>query len=224
MDHDTERVGSRSKEAKVALGERGWLRWRSCFHAAALLAAMAPAAAQQDTGNRVTTTDHAIELYISDDALQAQYVRMLDLGEFGPAEVRGGFFYNEERDLVGVIDLLALVGDEVGIRSLELRVGTRVYGAFLAPEDQDVLGVGLGGEAQYYFSAARNASVTLGLFYAPDIVTFGTADDVKDASVRLMTRLRNGTDVFLGFRVFEIDMPVDREVDDNVHVGFRRSF
>ena len=209
----------------MALGERGWLRWRSCFQASALLAAVAPAAAQQDdTGSRVTTIDHAIELYISDDALQAQYVRMLDLGEFGPTEVRGGFFYNEDRDLIAVGDILAMVGDEDGIQALELRVGTRVYGAFLAPEDQDVFGVGLGGEAQYYFNSARTASVTLALFYAPDIVTFGTADNFKDASLRLMTRLRNGTDVFLGVRAFEIDLPVDREVDDNVHVGFRRSF
>ena len=37
--------------------------------------------------------------------------------------------------------------------------------------------------------------------------------------------VRNGTDVFLGVRSFEIDIePVDREVDDNLHVGFRRSF
>jgi hypothetical protein len=66
--------------------------------------------------------------------------------------------------------------------------------------------------------------VTVALFYAPDIVTFGVADNIKDVSLRLMTRLRSGTDVFVGFRAFEIDMPVDREVDDNLHVGFRRSF
>lgn len=209
----------------MALGERGWLRWRSCVQAAALLALTAPAAAQQnDTGNRVTTIDHAVELYISDDALQAQYVRMLDLGEIGPTEVRVGVFYNEDRDLIGVGDLLASVGDDANVESLELRVGTRVYGAFLAPEDEDVFGVGLGAEAQYYFNAARSASVTLALFYAPDIVTFGSADNVKDASLRFMTRLRNGTDVFVGFRMFEIDLTVDREVDDNMHVGFRRSF
>jgi hypothetical protein len=66
--------------------------------------------------------------------------------------------------------------------------------------------------------------VTLSLFYSPDIVTFGQADNIKDGSLRLMTRLRSGTDVFVGFRVFEIDLPVDREVDDNLHVGLRRSF
>lgn len=210
----------------MARGERGWLTWRSCCPAAALLAATVPAAAQQDdTGSRVTTIDHAIELYISDDALQAQYVRMLDLGDIGPTEVRGGFFYNEDRDLIGVGDLLASVGDDAGVDSLEVRVGTRVYGAFLAPEDEDVFGVGLGAEAQYFFNRARTASVTLAVFYAPDIVTFGHADNFKDASLRLMARLRNGTDVFVGFRSFEIDLDVlDREVDDNMHVGFRRSF
>lgn len=207
------------------LGERGWLKWRSCFHASALLVAMAPAAAQQDdTGQRGGTIDHAIELYVSNDALQAQYVRMLDLGEIGPTEARMGVFYNEDRDLIGVGDLLASVGDDVGVRALEVRVGTRVYGAFLAPEDEDVFGVGLGAEAQYYLNRARSASVTLALFYAPDIITFGHADNVKDVSLRLMTRLRNGTDVFLGVRTFEIDLPIDREVDDKVHVGFRRSF
>jgi hypothetical protein len=37
-------------------------------------------------------------------------------------------------------------------------------------------------------------------------------------------RLRDGMDVFAGFRALEIDLPIDREVDDNLHVGFRRSF
>lgn len=208
-------------------GSRAHWRFVPCF--AALLAAGGPAVAQQE--DRVTTTDHAIELYISEDALQAQYVRGMDLGELGPVEIRGGFFYNEDRDLIGMGDLLASIGDDVGVRSLELRVGTRVYGAFLAPEDQDVFSIGLGGEAQYFLGSARNTSVTLGLFYAPDIVTFGQADNITDMNMRLMTRLRNGTDVFVGFRIFEIDSPGngidsagDREVDDNLHVGLRRSF
>ena len=53
----------------------------------------------------------------------------------------------------------------------------------------------------------------------------GASLQVKDLTLRFMTRLRNGTDVFLGYRVLEIDIePADREVDDNLHLGFRRSF
>ena len=201
----------------------GWCGWRSLAWLA-LLTTAGPALAQQQAGDRVRTLDHAVEMYISDDALQARYVRTLDLGELGPTEVRGGFFYNEDRDLIVSGDLLASVGDEIDARRFEVRVGTRVYGAFLALEDQDVFGVGLGGEAQYFFNRSRSTSVQLSLFYSPDIVTFGTADNIKDASLRLITRLRDGTDVFVGFRAFEIDLDVDREVDDNMHVGFRRSF
>ena len=200
-----------------------WCRWRSLAWLA-LLTTAGPALAQQQGDNRVRTLDHAVEMYISDDALQARYVRTLDLGELGPTEVRGGFFYNEDRDLIVSGDLLTSVGDEIDARRFEVRVGTRVYGAFLALEDQDVFGVGLGGEAQYFFNRSRSTSVQLSVFYSPDIVTFGTADNIKDASVRLITRLRDGTDVFVGFRAFEIDLDVDREVDDNMHIGFRRSF
>src|SRR5262249_32589284 len=157
--------------------------------------------------------DHSIELYLSDDAMQALYARMLNLGDLGPTQVRGGFFYNEDRDLIGTGDLLLDVGDEVDARRFELPVGTLGYGAFLAPEDEDVFGVGLGGEAQYFFNSARTMSVSLSAFYSPDIVTFGDADNIKDASLRLTARLRDGTDVFIGFRSFEIDLPVDREVD-----------
>jgi hypothetical protein len=187
--------------------------------------AAAGSAFGQDTGrNRVTTIDHAIEVYISDDAIQAQYVRDLDLGELGPVQVRAGFLYNEDRDLVAIGDMLADVGDEIDARNLELRVGTRVYGAFLAPEDQDVFSVGIGGEAQYYLGARRNASVTLGLFYGPDIATFGTADHAMDISLNLTTRMRNGTDVFVGYRSLEFGVDPARDVDDNLHLGFRRSF
>ena len=200
-----------------------WCRWRSLAWLALLMTA-GPALAQQQGDNRVSTLDHAVEMYISDDALQARYVRTLDLGELGPTEVRGGFFYNEDRDLIVSGDLLTSVGDEIDARRFEVRVGTRVYGAFLALEDQDVFGVGLGGEAQYFFNRSRSTSVQLSVFYSPDIVTFGTADNIKDASLRLITRLRDGTDVFDGFRSFEIDVDPDREVDDNMHIGFRRSF
>jgi hypothetical protein len=213
-----------SKEAIVELCKRKWLEWRHVAVWAALLAVAGPTMAQQGDAD-VTTIDHAVEVYLSEDALQAQYVRRLELGDFGPTEVRAGFFYNEDRDLIGVGDLLASVGDDVGVRRLEVRAGTRVYGAFLAVEDQDIFGIGLGGEAQYFLGSERRTSVTLALFYSPDIVTFGAADNIKDVSLRLMTRLRSGTDVFVGYRGFEIDLqPEDREVDDNLHIGIRRSF
>jgi hypothetical protein len=182
--------------------------------------------AQDNRAANARAMDHALEVYVSDDALQALYVRTLDnVGQFGPADVRGGFFYNEDRDLILTGDMLTRLGDLDSPGAFEVRAGVRAYGAFLAIENEDVFGLGLGGEAEYFFSRDRRTSVSLSVFYSPDIVTFGRADDIKDATLRLNTELRDGTDIFVGFRAFEIDLPdEDREVDDNMHVGFRRRF
>jgi hypothetical protein len=45
-----------------------------------------------------------------------------------------------------------------------------------------------------------------------------------DVGLRLMTRMRNGTEVFVGYRSLEFGVEPTRDVDDNVHLGFRRSF
>jgi hypothetical protein len=210
------------KTYAVVAERRAASRWMWVL--GALFALPSVAAAQRGPSIDERTLDHALEVSISDDALQAQYIRTLDLGQAEPVDVRGGFFYNEDRDLVLTGDFLARIGDLAERRTVEVRVGTRLYGGFLAVEDQDVFGIGLGGEAEYFLGRDRNTSIKLTLFYAPDIVTFGESDDIKDATLRLQTRLREGTDIFVGFRVFEIDMPVDRELDDNLHLGFRRSF
>jgi hypothetical protein len=202
---------------------------RALISAAAVV--LVPAALAQQPAPRTqqpaprTSIDHAIEAYISEDALQALYVRAMNSDELGPIDVRAGVFFNEQRDLIGIADALAEVGDPQPTQRLVFKVGPRMFGAFLNEEDEDIFGVGVGGEARYYFNRSRTTSVALNAYYAPDILTFGAADNVQDVSVRLETELRDGTDVYIGYREFEIDVRGgDREVDDNIHVGFRRRF
>ena len=71
-----------------------------------------------------------MEASVGDDSLQIQYIRDLQIEGFGPIEARGGVFYNEQRDLIGSVDLLANLGDPVARRRIRFNVGTRVYGAF----------------------------------------------------------------------------------------------
>jgi hypothetical protein len=203
----------------------------------AALAVVVPAAAQQPqqrgpaeraaerVDERVDTVDHSVEGYVSDDAIQLQYIRELQIEGFGPIEARGGVFYNEQRDLVGMADALVYIGDQAERRQIEVSVGARMYAAFLNTENEDTFSMGLGGEAQYFFGREARTSLKLALFYAPDILSFGIANDIEDVSIRLQTRVRDGTDIFIGYRSLELSTTVgDREIDDNVHIGFRRSF
>lgn len=178
---------------------------------------------------RVQTIDHAIEGYISEDALQLQYIRELRIEGFGPVEARGGVFYNEQRDLVGIGDMLVDIGDQARQRRIEVSVGTRMYGAFLNAENEDTFAFGFGGEAEWFMSRDQRISLKLTLFYAPDILTFGIADNVEDTSLRLQLRAREGTDIFVGYRRLAIEtinetLAESRELDDHIHIGFRHSF
>jgi hypothetical protein len=208
-------------------------RWLGCTLAALAVGVAVPATAQQPSpaqrvqraDERVDTVDHSVEAYVGDNALQLQYIRELQIDNFGPVEARAGVFYNEQRDLIAMGDVLAYIGDQARRRQIEVSVGTRMYAAFLNTENEDTFSVGLGGEAQYFFGREARTSLKLTLFYAPDILSFGIANDVKDAGLRLQTRVRDGTDIFIGYRSLELNTTAgDREVDDNVHIGFRRSF
>lgn len=168
--------------------------------------------------------EQGFEAYISEDALQALYVRNMDVGELGMNEVRGGFFLNEDRDLIGLADMLVDVGEPDRRPYWSLQVGPRVYGALLSIEDQDVFAIAVGGKLSYFIGRNRSTSVSATLFYAPDIISFGNADNVKDVSIRLETQLTEATRVFVGYRNLEFDLAVDREVDDGMHLGIQHSF
>lgn len=170
------------------------------------------------------TGTQAIEAYLSENAMQVLYGREMDVGELGRNEVRVGVFLNEDRDLIGMADMLFDVGEQTRRPYWGLQVGPRVYGALMTIENQDIFSIGLGGRLSYFLGRNRASSVSLTAFYAPDIVTFGNADNITDVSVGVETRLSDSTSLFLGYRVFEFDLDVDREVDDNMHLGIRHRF
>nr|MBO2515624.1 hypothetical protein [Gammaproteobacteria bacterium] len=195
---------------------------------AAALLAHADASAQPDR-RPAQPRDSAeelqvVEAYLSENALQVLYGRKLDVGELGRNDARAGVFINEDRDLIGIADMLFEVGERRRRPGWTLQIGPRAYGALISIENQDIFAIGLGGTLSYRLGRNRTAGFSITAFYAPDIVTFGNADNIKDGSVRVETRISDTTDLFLGYRIFEFDLDIDREVDDNVHVGVRHRF
>lgn len=182
-----------------------------------------PPGGQQQTDDR-EGGQQVVEAYLSENAMQVLYGRNMDVGELGRNDVRAGFFINEERDLIGVADMLVDIGEPRRRPYWSLQAGPRAYGALMAVEDQDVFSLGFGGRLSYFLGPRRGTSVSVSAFYAPDIVTFGNADNVKDVNVRIETPLTETTNLFIGYRSFEFDLAIDREVDDNMHVGVRHRF
>ena len=132
------------------------------------------------------------------------------------------FLFNEERDNVLTASVLYDV-DWVTTAGMRLSFGTRVYAGLLSIENADVFGIGANIEAGYVLPLEKfPLALTAGLGYAPDILTFGQADRIFDWNVRAGLPLTSSVDAFVGIRFLQFDTrPGDRELDDQIHIGFR---
>jgi hypothetical protein len=163
-----------------------------------------PAAAQQLSDDR----PHG-EIALSDETLQIRYIdngAQVDAGRGSRAS--GGFFLSEERDIVMFGDLLFPA--RFGYERFEVLFGPRAYVALLEEENTDIFTLTLGAEMRFELDPGSGLAVAAQAFYGPDILTFGSADNLTDLSARLEVRLQERLVVFGGMRWFEFDLTDDQ--------------
>lgn len=148
------------------------------------------------------------ELSLSNETLQLRYIgRDGQVGEGG--RINGAFFLSEERDIVlsgGVLFPAALPDNLTVGQRLTLRFGPQVYAALLQEENNDVLAMSVGVEARFVVNRRMGLAVSGQAFYAPDILTFGSADNLTDLSARVEMRVAPELLAFGGMRWFEFDL------------------
>ena len=165
-----------------------------------------PAQAQDLMGDRAIG-----EISFTDDTMQLRYRdagRNVDLGRGSRASA--AIFLSESRDIVFFGDLLFPA--DLGGEMLQLIFGPRMYAALLEDENNDVLSLSVGGEAR--FELTSNIAISAQAFYAPDILTFGTADSLTDLSARVEFELQDRLTVFGGMRWFEFELIEDIDGSD----------
>lgn len=180
----------------------------------ALLTAV-PAAAQQIE----ETLGASAELALSNDTLDVRYLSKMDSGD--DSRLAGGIFLGEERDLV------LSVGKMFGVdldRRFDLVFGPQLYAALLRDENEDVMALSLGGEMRFYFDPQRRFALSGRAFYAPDILSFGAADNLADLSARAEMQVSERVMAFAGMRWFEFDLTDgsgERTLQEELFVGVR---
>ena len=185
---------TRSGSARNSHGRRKRRLWMGPSVVAFAALTSLPATAQEErpvdkVADSVHSLNQSIEAYVSGKTIDVQYYRELRIEDAGVVQASAGILYNEQRDLVGIFDALMYLGDQARQREIEVSVGTRLFAAFLNQENEDMLGVGLGGQAEWFFNQKRRSSLRLSAFYAPDILTFGIANNIRDYALDLQTRV-----------------------------------
>ena len=148
------------------------------------------------------------EVSLSNDTLQLRYIgRDGAVGNGG--QIMGTFFLSEERDIVlsGGVLFPAGLPDNLNVgERLTVRFGPQVYAALLEEENNDVMAVSVGAEARFVVNRRMGLAVSGQAFYAPDILTFGSADALTDLSARVELQVAPELLAFGGMRWFEFDL------------------
>jgi len=183
--------------------------------AAPLLFAATQAIAQRDTRDGSTA-----ELALSNDTLQLRYLGSGTTVGVQGSQPTGGVFLGEERDFVLSAGLL--FGADLGIRRFNISFGPQLYAALLQEENDDVMSVSVGTEVRFFIDPGRGFAVSGQAYYAPDILTFGTADNLTDLSARVELNVAEQLQAFAGMRWFEFDLTDgsgERTLQEEVFVG-----
>jgi len=180
----------------------------ACARMAVIATMLSSIALTAHAQNRDSDSSQSGEIALSDDTFQLRYLgREGGVGNGG--QLDGAFFLSEERDIVlsaGVQFPANLPADMSFGRRLSLSFGPRVYAALLQEENNDVLALSAGVRARFLVNRRMGLALSGEAFYAPDIITFGTADHLTDLSARAELQMGPDLMAFGGMRWFEFDL------------------
>lgn len=169
---------------------------------------------------------HTAEIALSNDTLQLRYIGSAeDLVNVDSSRVSAAIFLSEERDLVLSGDLMFPA--DLNLGALTISFGPRAYAALLEEENNDVLSISLGTEIRLDLNRPAGLAIVGQAFYAPDILTFGSADSLTDLSARAQVRIAPRLIAFGGMRWFEFDLAEGggkRTLQEELFAGFGWEF
>lgn len=168
------------------------------------------------------SANRTFELYASDKTVQARYDRDSEVVKVDNGRYHAAFLFNENRDLLFTSGLNIDAQPDF-LPGVTFSVGGKGYAALLARENSDVVGLGFGLEAGYVLPLKRfPLQIDLGVYYAPDILTFGQSDRIIDWQARVGVALTDKMEVFVGHRYLQFDTrPGEEKLDNKVHIGLR---
>ena len=164
------------------------------------------------------------ELALSNDTLQLRYLGK-DGAVGGGGQLTGAFFLSEERDIV--LSAGALFPANLDFGRLSLRFGPQAYAALLEEENNDVMAMSVGAEVRFVLNQRMGLALSGQAFYAPDVLTFGSADSLTDLSARAELQVAPQMLAFGGMRWFEFDLIDDggvRTLQEELFVGIGYRF
>jgi hypothetical protein len=190
----------------------------------ALMGVVGTAAAQSESQEQIPS-GHEVDVALSNDTLELKYISGGETVGVDNSRFSGAFFLSEDRDIVLSGGLAFPLDFDFG--RLSMLAGPKVYAALLNEENNDVMALSLGVELRFVINERRNLAVAGHAYYAPDILTFGSADNLTDFSAQAEIEIASQMKAFAGMRWFELDLTSGggtQTLQDEVFVGLGYRF
>lgn len=181
---------------------------RSCLGFLVLMmvagSALAQAEQSDKPGDIPKGREREIDFQASNDTLQLKFISSGKQVGVDNSRFSAGFFLSEQRDFVMSAGLVFPVDYNFG--RLSVLIGPQVYAALLHEENNDVVAMSLGAELRFVLDKDIDLAVAGYGYYAPDILTLGSADKLSDFSAQLELPLSKKMKGFAGYRWFKFDL------------------
>ena len=171
----------------------------------------------------------ALDINLSSDVAQFQYIAPMGNVGQGKSEGHAGFLYNDKDNLL--VDAGVLVSNEGDSPALA-SIGIGIKGVAAKIEKNDSAALALGGQIRITPADDRKFAIVARVYFAPDIVTFGDAEKYYEAIVRAEYNIMQNASAYVGYRkiTFDVDLPSpaqgteELDLDEGIHVGVRIAF
>lgn len=165
----------------------------------------------------------AIDINLSNDVAQFQYMAPMGNISQGKSEFHIGFLYNDSDNVMGEAGLLVM--NSAGRSDVSFGLGIKTVAVTM--DSNHGMALALGGQVRLAPLPDKKFGITGNIHLAPDIVTFGDADSYTETSVRVEYEIMQQTAAYAGYRKIEFGAKAgatDYTLDEGVHLGVRVAF
>ena len=163
----------------------------------------------------------SLELSMSDETAQLRYIDPEEILGRDNSEISYTLFLSEDRDVVG--SAAAMMDTNLSVGQFNIRVGPQAYVGLLSEENNDVFALSFGVDARLNLARNQGIAIAGSAFWSPDVLTFGSADNLTDFMARVEAQLTNRLLGFAGYRWFELDLldRQERKLQNEIFAGVR---
>ncbi len=166
----------------------------------------------------------AVDINLSNDTAQFQYLASMgDVGH-GKSEFHMGFLYNNSKGRLADAGIMVMNGDG-SASGVALGVGVKALAVTMNKNNS--MALALGGRVRFSPFADNRLGVVGQIYLAPDIVTFGDADRFVETGVRLEYEIMTQAVAYVGYRKIKFGLkvvPAGVVLDEGAHIGVRIAF